>query len=124
MIHLHPSALSSPFRHPWKNLITVGRAAELLRADLQAHVRRGQSDVGWKACRFHGIFHDDMRVVHRDANGNLHFCWTYVDQVIDFLLSVGLKPFLQFGAMPSALASGSKTIFDWKMNVVNIYSRI
>lgn len=117
MIQIDPAQQGAPLKQPWKNLITIGRAAELLRADLRAHVRQGQQQIGWRACRFHGLFHDEMRVVSRRPDGSLAFSWTYVDQIFDFLLSVGLKPFVQLGAMPGELASGEQVIFHWAMNV-------
>ena len=45
------------------------------------------------------------------------YSFTYVDQVVDSYLRVGLKPFLELGFMPSALASGDQTVFWWKGNV-------
>ncbi len=34
-----------------------------------------------------------------------------------FLLSVGVKPFVELGFMPEALASGHKTVFHYRGNV-------
>ena len=45
------------------------------------------------------------------------YSFTYVDQVVDSYLRIGLKPFLELGFMPSALASGDQTVFWWKGNV-------
>src|SRR5450756_2941345 len=39
------------------------------------------------------------------------------DRVIDAYLAVGLRPFLELGFMPSALASGDQTVFWWCGNV-------
>jgi xylan 1,4-beta-xylosidase len=106
-----------PLRMPWKNCIAVGRAYELLRQDLLEHLAKVQREIGFRYCRFHGIFHDDMEVVVRRPDGTLAFQWHQVDKVYDSLLAMGLKPFVEFGAMPRALASGDQTIFQWKMNV-------
>ena len=43
--------------------------------------------------------------------------WQYVDELFDFLQSIGMKPFVELGFMPSALASGKQTIFWYKANV-------
>jgi len=40
-----------------------------------------------------------------------------VDQVFDFLLSIGMKPFIELGFMPDALASGTRTVFNYKGNI-------
>ena len=104
-------------RMPWRNAIAVGRAYELLRADVQAHVQFVQQNIGYGYCRFHGIFHDDMDVVRRLSDGSLAFQWRQVDQILDMLLSAGLRPFVELHSMPSALASGIQTMFHWACNV-------
>ncbi|MDW8343743.1 MAG: hypothetical protein RMM51_04545 [Verrucomicrobiae bacterium] len=102
---------------PWRRTIAVGRAFELTRADLVEHLRWLQREIGYQYCRFHGVFHDDMAVAVRTANGTLTFQWHQVDKVYDTLLSLGLRPFVELNPMPAALASGSQTMFHWKMNV-------
>jgi len=47
--------------------------------------------------------------------------WLYsffnADQVVDFLLDIGMKPFVELSFMPEALASGDKTVFHYRANV-------
>ena len=117
MISLAPDKLSAPLRRPWKNGIAVGRAYDLTRDDLLDHLRWLQREVGFRSCRFHAIFHDDMAVVRRGRDGRLIFQWHHVDKVYDALLAVGLKPFVELNSMPAALASGTQTMFHYKMNV-------
>jgi xylan 1,4-beta-xylosidase len=47
------------------------------------------------------------------SRGNLQ----YVDELFDFMQSIGVKPFVELGFMPSSLASGPNTIFWWRGNV-------
>lgn len=110
-------ATGLPLRMPWKKGIAVGRAYELLREDLLSHLRRAQAEIGFKYCRFHGIFHDDMAVVQRTAAGQVVYQWQHVDKVFDALLSMGLKPFVELNPMPSALASDEQKMFFYQMNV-------
>jgi xylan 1,4-beta-xylosidase len=95
----------------------MGRAYELLRADASAHLGLVQKAIGFEWCRFHGLFHDDMMVAVRLNDGSLRFQWGQVDKVLDSLLQIGLRPFVELGSMPGALASGPQTFFYWKMNV-------
>lgn len=117
MITIFTDKLSAPLRRPWKNGIAVGRAYDLTRADLLEHLRWLQREVGFRACRFHAVFHDDMAVVRRRKDGSLVYQWHHVDKVYDALLALGLKPFVELNPMPAALASGTQTIFHYKMNV-------
>lgn len=69
-----------------------------------------QKNVGFKYVKFHGILSDDMMVVSR-VGQELRFTYTLVDQVLDFLLSIGLKPLIQLSFMPKELAADpDKTI--------------
>lgn len=117
MLKLIPDSTRSPLRHPWKNLTTVGRAYDLLREDVLAHMRKAQRDIGYKYCRFHGLFHDDMGVVKQWSDGTRSYQWHHVDKVLDALLEMGLHPFIELNPMPSLLASGKQTMFYYKMNV-------
>ena len=117
MIRIAPDPQGAPLRAPWKQGIAMGRAYELLRADAQEHLRFVQRALGFQWCRFHGLFHEDMAVVTRRAGGELLYQWAQVDKVFDFLLSIGLRPFVELNPMPFALAAGPSAMFAWKMNV-------
>jgi len=102
---------------PWRECITVGRAHNLLRADCLEHLATAQKVMGYKYCRFHAIFDDDMAVVVRNKDNSLTFQWHQVDKVYDALLKMGIRPFVEINPMPRALASGTQTMFGYKMNV-------
>ena len=108
---------SGELRMPWKNCISVGRAYDLTRADLLEHLKFAQENIGYRYCRFHAIFDDDMGVVTRSTEGNIIYNWHHVDKVYDALLKMGLRPFVELNPMPAALASGNTTMFKYKMNV-------
>lgn len=104
-------------RMPWRNGIAVGRAFDLVRTDLLEHLAFLQRTIGYRYCRFHAIFDDDMQVVQATADGGVAYQWRQVDLVYDRLLALGLKPFVELNPMPTALASGSQQMFWFKMNV-------
>jgi xylan 1,4-beta-xylosidase len=101
----------------YNECIGAGRANEGLRADWQQQLTMLQKDMNYKYIRFHGLLHDDMRVFIEDKNGVVSHNWQYIDKLFDFLLSVKIRPFVEFGFMPNDLASGVKTVFWWKSNV-------
>jgi len=103
---------------PWRNCIAVGRANNLLRADLLEHLAYAQKELGYRYCRFHAIFDDEMNVVQRDQKTNQSiFNWHEVDKVYDALLKLGIRPFVELNPMPAVMASGTQTMFNYKMNV-------
>jgi xylan 1,4-beta-xylosidase len=97
--------------------VGAGRANEGLRADWQQQLAYVKKECGFKYIRMHGLLSDDMGVYKEDRKGNPVYNYMYIDVLVDFLQSIGMKPFLELGFMPSALASGDKTIFWWKGNV-------
>ncbi|MBM7564246.1 GH39 family glycosyl hydrolase [Paenibacillus sacheonensis] len=101
----------------YKTCVSTGRANTLLRSDHQMHLDRGGKECGFQYLRFHGLFDDDMGVYREDKDGNPIYSWMYVDAVYDYILDAGMRPFVEFGFMPQALASGDKTVFWEDSNV-------
>ena len=100
----------TPLRHTFKTFTSVGRAAELLDRNIQEMLIDLQKNVGFRYIKFHGILYDDMMVVSRIWQ-ELRFTYTLVDQVLDFLLSIQLKPLIQLSFMPKELAENpDKTV--------------
>lgn len=97
--------------------VGAGRANEGLRADWQRQLRQVKNDCGFTYIRFHGLLCDDMGVYREDKAGNPMYNYQYIDELFDFLLSIKMKPFVELGFMPNALASGNKTVFWWKGNI-------
>lgn len=106
--------LSMPLRtlrHSWRQLINVGYAHDLLNGSVQKQVRQVQAEIGFRYARVKGILDDDV-LFYAAADGQEPVChFAYADEAIDFLLSVGLTPFLELGAMPSQLAKNQFTVF-------------
>jgi xylan 1,4-beta-xylosidase len=101
----------------FKECIGAGRANEGLRADWQQQLAMVKKECDFKYIRMHGLLTDDMAVYREDSKGNPEYNYQYIDALYDFLLSIKMKPFVELGFMPSALASGSQTIFWWRGNV-------
>lgn len=98
------AAQGTPLKHTFRKFTTVGRAKELLLADVQKMLTELQSEIGFEYIKFHGLLSDDMLVYSEDENGNPQYSFVYIDKVFDFLLSIHLKPLVQFSFMPKALA--------------------
>ncbi len=109
--------VSGPTNRMFQECVGAGRANEGLRADWQQQLAYVHRECGFKYIRMHGLFTDDMGVYREDKKGNPIYNWQYVDVLYDYLLSIGMKPFVELGFMPNDLASGKQTCFWWKGNV-------
>ncbi|MHC5903087.1 GH39 family glycosyl hydrolase [Streptomyces sp. S6] len=115
-----PAEPLGPFSGAWRQCVGTGRADLALRRDHQDSLRLVQQEIGFRHIRGHGLFSDGMGVVRpyeHDGTRGLRRSFTYVDQVIDAYLEIGIRPFLELGFMPEELASGTQTVFWWKGNV-------
>jgi len=113
-IRVTASAPGKPLRHVWSACVGAGRANEGLRAAWQQQLRRAVGECGFGYLRFHGLFHDDMFVYREDKAGNPVYNWQYLDALFDTMLEIGIRPFLELGFSPRAMASKLETAFWWK----------
>ena len=114
--HCRLSDRSTPLPHFWEHTIGSGHATLALRADWQAQMARCQRELGVRHVRFHGILDDDMGTFSVQMDQPLYSFFN-ADQIFDFLLSIGMKPFVELSFMPSSLASGKKSVFHYGGNV-------
>ena len=102
--------------HCWEHTVGSCHAPVALRADWQQQLRRCHAELGFRYVRFHGLLSDDIGTVV-EQHGQLLYSFFNADQIIDFLLTIGMKPFVELSFMPTALASGSRTVFHYRGNV-------
>ncbi|RPF23107.1 GH39 family glycosyl hydrolase [Myceligenerans xiligouense] len=104
----------------WRACVGTGRFNLALRQDYQDSLALVQREIGFRYIRGHGLLSDDAGVHHPyDVAGHrgTRYAFTYVDQVVDAYLRLGIKPFLELGFMPEKLASGPDTVFWWRGNI-------
>ena len=82
---------------------------------LAAPIAACHQELGFRHVRFHALLCDDMGTLV-DEEDNFLYSFFNADQIWDFLLSIGMKPFVELSFMPSALASGSQTVFHYAGN--------
>ncbi len=87
----------------------------LIRDDSQAQLKLAVEECGFRYIRFHGIFHDVLGTVSIE-NGKTVYNWSKIDQLYDDLLARHIKPFVELGFTPQALATSQNSIFYWKGN--------
>ena len=104
----------------WRRCVGTGEFVLGLRRDYLESLELAQSEIGFTHIRGHGLFHEWLGV-HRpyDVAGHVgtRYSWTYLDQVVDAYLETGIRPVIELGFMPKALASGDQTVFWWNGNV-------
>ncbi len=106
----------TPLPHVWETCIGSGHAPLGLRADWQAQLARCRDELGVRYVRFHGLLSDDMYTL-TEQEDELVYSFFNADQIFDFLVGIGMKPFVELSFMPRALASGNATVFSYAGNI-------
>ncbi len=114
--HCRLSETTGVLPHFWEHTVGSGHAPLALRADWQAQLRRCHEELGFRHVRFHGLLSDDMGTL-MDERDHMLYSFFNADQIWDFLLTIGMKPFVELSFMPTALASGDTTVFHYRANV-------
>ena len=87
----------------------------LIREDSQAQLRVATDELGFRYLRFHAIFHDVLGTVRIEDRKTV-YDWTKIDRLYDELLDLHIRPFVELGFTPKALATSDNSIFYWKGN--------
>src|SRR6185312_1023029 len=102
--------------HFWEHTVGSGHATLALRADWQAQLRRAHDQLGFRHVRFHGILCDQMGTLI-DQDDQPLYSFFNTDRIFDFLLSIGMRPFVELSFMPRMLSSSGQIIFRYEANV-------
>jgi xylan 1,4-beta-xylosidase len=87
----------------------------LIRDDSQAQLKVAVDELGFRYLRFHAIFHDVLGTV-KVEDGKTVYNWSRIDQLYDDLLARHIRPFVELGFTPKALATSENNIFYWHGN--------
>jgi xylan 1,4-beta-xylosidase len=110
------SQTGTPLSHCWEHTVGSCHAPLALRSDWQRQLEQCHRELGFRYVRFHGLLSDDVGTLVRQRDTVVDSFFN-ADQIFDFLLSIGMKPFIELSFMPEALASGAKTVFKYRGNV-------
>jgi len=133
IVFVRETSLASPPAEPHRGIaIDASRALEpvdrffdlsvgadypgiFIRPDSQSQLKVAVDELGFRYVRFHAIFHDVLGTVGQ-IDGRTVYNWTRIDELYDGLLAKGVRPFVELGFTPEAMATSSQTIFYWKGN--------
>ena len=107
---------AKPLEHYWEHTVGSGHAPLALREDWQAQMRRCHDELGFRHVRFHALLSDELGTL-TCQDKQLLYSFFNADRIVDFLLSIGMRPFIELSFMPETLASGHTTVFSYRGNV-------
>jgi len=114
-IELDVTQATKPLDHFYDLSVGSDFPGTLIRDDSQVQLKTAVDELGFRYIRFHAIFHDVLGTV-RIENGKNVYDWTKIDQLYDDLLARRIRPFVELGFTPKALATSENSIFYWHGN--------
>ncbi len=109
-------AQPSSLPHFWEHTVGSDHAPMALRADWRDQLRRAHDELGFRHVRFHGILSDELGTLLCEQD-ELVYSFLNADSIVDFLLSIDVRPFVELSFMPTTLSSGDTTVFKYRGNV-------
>lgn len=106
-------APGKPFVHMWEQMFGSGRAILSLRESYRHDLRKIKTVADVKYIRFHNIFHDEVGLYDEDKDGKPVYNFTYIDQIYDGLLDLGVRPFVELSFMPEKLSKTPPSVHDF-----------
>eukprot|EP00762_Andalucia_godoyi_P005587 ANDGO_00547.mRNA.1 Beta-xylosidase len=114
-VSVNIDAPTSSLNLGFKKCVGSGHAELGLRSLWRDHLKRAHDDLGFEYVRFHGIFDDELSGVLGGAKCD-QYSWFNIDQVYDYILSIGMKPLVELSFTPGCMASGDPFIFWYHAN--------
>lgn len=131
-IHLDPGVTHGAFRHNFNTVIGSGHLGLALYERTLKHLEMAHRDFGVKYLRCHGLLSGSpdlcswanqsraglnpelgFDVDQMAGEGDVMANYAFVDLIIDRLLDIGIRPFVEIGFMPRILASSRHTLMRW-----------
>jgi len=112
-ITIDAHAPSHPFPHFWERMFGSGRAILSLRESYRDDLRAVKQATDFGYIRFHGILNDEVGVFAAKPGANPSYNFSYVDQIYDGLLGIGVRPFVEISFMPRDLAATAQQQAFW-----------
>lgn len=111
LIDVDSTSEAEPFKKNWGRMINVGTAADLLRSNLQEAVKDVIGRLRYRYIRIWDLYSEDMYI---DINAkNRFYNFDKLDRVIDFIVSIGVYPYLELNIKPKlVLKSVNQKLID------------
>lgn len=88
--------------------VNIAMASDLLLESTRDAVRKAKKEIDFRYLHFHGIMDDSMNFYREFGDGTWTLNYVYIDMVLEFILSLGMKPWIEFSYTPRQLLTERK----------------
>lgn len=93
--------------------MNIAMASDLLLESVRDAVRKARNEIGFYYLHFSGIMDDSMNFYREFADGTWILNYVYIDMVLEFILSLGMKPWIEFSYTPRQLLKKQKHFISY-----------
>lgn len=112
-----------PFSDKWKSILNIGSADNMSSSDFRSQVSYVQDSIHFKYARLIDLLD---RATYAEVEGRIYYEFDQLFKTLDFLIELGLIPFLSMGCRYQSLIPGlnSKYLTDSADNYQLYYSNL
>lgn len=99
----------------WNKMMNIGSANTLLNQNIRDQIKEMREEIPIEYLRFEGVFNQELDVIQKDREG-LKFNWKFINNILDYMRELELKPFICLSYMPLLFASKSTSFFNYQGN--------
>lgn len=96
---------------PISEMVSFPEASALLLGEIQDQLRDLQGKMHFRYLSLSSIFADEFDIITLDSNGKTIYNFHFLDRIIFFALSLGMKPYLQLSFVPTIIAKKSSPAY-------------
>lgn len=100
----HSTQCDAGFTH---SILTIRRASHLLIPHSRKYIVKMIEELGFSQIYLHEFFHDEMEVYLLDRNKVPYYHFYRVDQILDFVETYHLTPYIELAFVPYAMAKNA-----------------
>lgn len=83
--------------HNFKNILSFGDSRSILYSEIQEMLKEVQKEIGFRYILIHGFFDKSIAEYLLSEDAEPVFNFSLLDKIIDFVISIQLKPFFKLG---------------------------
>ncbi|MBN1468484.1 MAG: helix-turn-helix domain-containing protein [Fusobacteriaceae bacterium] len=107
----------------WNKVLALGKAFEGLKGEIKYQIEEITSEIDFEYIKINNIFSDELFIYNEEETGIPYYNFAYIDKLIDYFISLNLKPYINIGFTPKKLKSADQYVLSSNVSYPNDISK-
>lgn len=103
----------------WNKVLALGKAFEGLKGEIKYQIEEITSEINFEYIKINNIFSDELFIYNEEEGGSPYYNFAYIDKLIDYFISLNLKPYINIGFTPKKLKSADQYVLSSNVSYPN-----